>query len=229
MELILVLLVFVIGAIRYYLDKKKYDSSEYKKESGNQYGEIKKDKGKYGEYQSCNKLEKIKRNHRILTNVYLPKENGETTEIDLIYIHETGIYVIESKNYSGLIYGSEKNKFWTQVLNEKIENKFNNPIWQNNTHIKYLSKVLNMDEKYIKSIIVFSERCTLKNIEVTSENVKVINRNNLNKEIEKLINNSSKVFELEEIIKIYYELKPYTCISKEEEQRHIDSINLKNN
>jgi len=46
------------------------------------------DKGKYGEYLSFNKLEKIKGNHKILTNVYLPKGNGETTELDFIYIYE---------------------------------------------------------------------------------------------------------------------------------------------
>lgn len=228
MELI-ILLLFIIGIIRYYLDKKKYDSSEYKKESGNEYGEVRKDKGKFGEYESFNKLEKIKGDHRILTNVYLPKGNGETTEVDLIYIHETGIYVIESKNYSGWIYGNEKNKFWTQVLNKRSKNKFYNPIWQNNTHIKYLSKVLDIDEKHMKSVIVFSERCTLKNIEVTSENVKVINRYSLNNQIEGIINNSNKVFELGKIIMLYYKLKPYTCMSKEEKQKHIDAINLKNN
>ena len=226
MELI-ILFLFAIGIIRYYVDKKKYDSSEYKKESGNQYNEVRRDKGKYGEYLSFNMLEKIKGDHRVLTNVYLPKGNGETTEVDLIYIHETGIYVIESKNYSGWIYGSENNKFWTQVLNKRSKNKFYNPIWQNNTHIKYLSKVLNIDEKYMKSIIVFSERCKLKKIQVNSENVKVINRYNLNNQIEKIINNSNKVFELGKIILLYYELKPYTCVSKEEKQRHIDIISKK--
>ncbi len=99
-------------------------------------------KEKYGEYLSFNKLEKIKGDHRILTNVYLPKGNGETTEVDLIYIHETGIYVLESKNYSGWIFGDEKSKYWMQTLQNGHKEKFYNPIFQNNTHIKYLIKLL---------------------------------------------------------------------------------------
>ena len=40
--------------------------------------------------------------HKQLINVYLPKRNSsELTELDLIYMDSTGIYVIESKNYSG--------------------------------------------------------------------------------------------------------------------------------
>lgn len=43
-----------------------------------------------------------------MTNLYLPKEDGSTTEIDLIMLSETGILVFESKNYSGWIFGDEK-------------------------------------------------------------------------------------------------------------------------
>lgn len=39
-----------------------------------------------------------------------------TYEIDLIMISETGIYVFESKNYSGWIFGDEKQRYWTQIL-----------------------------------------------------------------------------------------------------------------
>ncbi len=187
------------------------------------------DKGKYGEYLSFNILEKIKGANRILTNVYLPKGNGETTEIDLIYIHETGIYVLESKNYSGWIFGDEKSKYWMQTLKNGQKQKFYNPIWQNNTHIKYLMKILKVDESFIKSIIVFSERCTIKKMEVNLENIKVINRYKLKKTIDKLIDNSPKVFEEGKIIELYYELKPYTCVSDKIKENHIEQINQKQN
>ena len=36
---------------------------------------------------------------RFLFNCYLPKQDGEKTEIDVIFLHESGIYVFESKNY----------------------------------------------------------------------------------------------------------------------------------
>lgn len=225
-----IFIVFILAFCVYYgLKKSSYDKSNYKKESGNNFLGVMMDKGKYGEYLSFNKLEKIKGEHRILTNVYLPKGNGETTEVDLIYIHETGIYVLESKNYSGWIFGDEKRKYWMQTLQNGQKEKFYNPIFQNNTHIKYLIKLLQIDERIIKSIIVFSERCTIKKMEVTSEKVKVINRYELNRTIEKLVNNSPKIFEAGKIIELYYELKPYTCVKEEAKEKHIEQIKQKHN
>lgn len=219
-------IMFLVILITYITKKRSYDRSNYKKESGNKFFGVMMDKGKYGEYLSFKILEKITGANRILTNVYLPKENGETTEVDLIYIHETGIYVLESKNYSGWIFGDEKSKYWMQTLKNGQKQKFYNPIWQNNTHIKHLGKFLGIDEKYIKSIIVFSERCTIKKMEVNSESIKVINRYALKKTIDKLIDNSAKVFEEGKIIELYYELKPYTCVSSEIKIKHINEINI---
>lgn len=228
MELVLLLIMLLaLGFIKSLLEKQKYDKSQYKKESGNKYIQVRFNSGNYGEYLTFLKLEKIKGNHKILTNVYIPKENGETTEIDLVYIHETGIYVLESKNYSGWIFGSENNKYWTQSFKTGRKEIFYNPILQNKTHIRYLSKALNLDEKHMKSIIVFSERCTLKKIEVTSQNVRVINRYNLVKQIEKLIKNSDKIFEEKEINEMYYNLKKYTLMTDEVKEKHINNINSK--
>ena len=180
-----IFIIIILGICIYYeLKNIEYDKSKYKEECGNNFLEVIIDKGKYGEYLSFNKLEKIKGNHKILTNVYLPKGNEETIEIDLVYIHETGIYILESKNYSGWIFGDEKNEYWMHTLKNRQKEKFYNPLWQNNTHIEYLKKLLKIDENYIKSIIVFSERCNIKTIVGDSENVKVINRYNLNKIIE---------------------------------------------
>ena len=41
---------------------------------------------------------------------------GKTTEIDLLMLHEKGIFVIESKYYSGWIFGSEDQLKWTQCF-----------------------------------------------------------------------------------------------------------------
>ena len=54
---------------------------------------------KLGWVQFCGKRGKI------LQNIYVPRENGETSEIDVLYITQKGIFVIESKNYSGYIFG----------------------------------------------------------------------------------------------------------------------------
>lgn len=54
-------------------------------------------KGKYGEYLTSRIIEKSAlKSHKQLVNVYLPKKNSdELIELDLIYIDQTGLYVIE--------------------------------------------------------------------------------------------------------------------------------------
>ena len=86
---------------------------------------------------------------KILNNLYLSTKNS-STEIDVVTIHETGIYVFESKNFSGWIYGGYKQKEWTQKL-EHFQNHFYNPIWQNKGHISALKNVFHLS-KWMKCI-----------------------------------------------------------------------------
>lgn len=44
-------------------------------------------------------------------NCYLPKSNSEKIEVDVILIHESDIYVLEFKNYSGWIFGAETEQY----------------------------------------------------------------------------------------------------------------------
>ena len=74
----------------------------------------------------------------MIKNLYLPKDNGETSEIDVIFITQKGIFVFESKNYSGWIFGDDKGKNWTAMLPNKQKNYFYNPIKQNKTHLKWM-------------------------------------------------------------------------------------------
>lgn len=40
---------------------------------------------------------------KALRNLQIPKDNGDTSEIDVVYITQKGIFVFESKDYSGWI------------------------------------------------------------------------------------------------------------------------------
>lgn len=134
--------------------------------------------GKRGEKLTERELKLVKlfgRKGRTLRNVYIPKDNGETSEIDVVYITQKGIFVFESKNYSGWIFGDERGQYWTAMLPNRQKNRFYNPIKQNRTHIKWLQKYVGEDVPLF-SIIVFSERCELKKVEVESTEIKVIKR-----------------------------------------------------
>ena len=88
--------------------------------------------------QEVNKiLSKIK-GYKLLSDIMIKNEKG-TSQIDHILIGKKGIFVIETKDYSGLIYGEEYSKYWTQVIN-RTSNKFYNPIRQNYGHVKSLER-----------------------------------------------------------------------------------------
>lgn len=52
----------------------------------------------------------------IFHDLYIQKPNGEYTQIDVAVATKTGIIVFEVKDYSGWIFGSEHQKYWTQLL-----------------------------------------------------------------------------------------------------------------
>jgi hypothetical protein len=91
--------------------------------------------------------------HRI-DNVTLPIQNG-TTQIDHVIVSVYGVFVVETKNMKGWIYGSEGQREWTQTLYRKSY-KFQNPLRQNYLHVKALEGVLRIPSTSIRSVVVFS-------------------------------------------------------------------------
>ena len=108
--LYLVYLLIIINFFRYLKWYLRFKKSSYKRETNNDFLEtiLLNNLGLTGEFDTFNILEKIPGYNKILVNIYLPVNDQETTEIDLIFIHSTGVYVIESKNYSGYLL------WWTQ-------------------------------------------------------------------------------------------------------------------
>ncbi|MGD1820087.1 MAG: NERD domain-containing protein, partial [Pleomorphochaeta sp.] len=159
------------------------------------------------------KFEKAGETH-ILTNVYLPKRNGETTEVDLLCINKKGIFVFESKNYSGWIFGNEKYKMWTQSLKGGKKYKFFNPIMQNKSHISAINNYLQnkYNDSFI-SYIIFSNRCELKKISVYNKDVYVINRYSLKKHLFITKQEMADRFSDALIQDIYNQLKIKTLVS----------------
>lgn len=75
------------------------------------------------------------------------------------------------------------------------------------------------------SIIVFSERCTLKNIQVESNNVRVIKRNDVASTITAIYNQTPSYSLSEDDIKeLYAKLYPYTQVTAETKSQHIANI-----
>lgn len=84
-----------------------------------------------------------------------------TTQIDHIFVSRYGVFVVETKNYTGWIYGDAQQTHWTQVLAQQ-KNRFYNPLKQNDTHIKALAYLLKLPVDKFHSIVVFVGDATLK-------------------------------------------------------------------
>ena len=181
--MILLLIAVFAVFVFYVIQKKQYEKTEYYTQTKTPYFQMIFDKGRLGEFYTYKNLKTLKGYKKYLFNLYLPKANGETTELDVVLLHESGIYVFESKNYSGWIFGTESQQYWTQTLptgrGRSQKNQFYNPIWQNKGHLKWLQTFLADQTLPFYSYIVFSDRCTLKDITLTSGKHYVVNRYNL--------------------------------------------------
>ncbi|CZQ91530.1 nuclease-related domain-containing protein [Trichococcus collinsii] len=221
------LFIFLAFYIAHLYQKKRFNSSGYKDASGHSFFDILTDPGRKGEYLIYRSLERLDGQHKLLTNVYLPKRDGTTTEIDLIMISETGIYVFESKNYSGWIFGDEDSRNWTQSLKGGKKYRFYNPIWQNKKHISHLKSHLGLGSEVFRSYIIFSERCVLKKMSVRSPEVKVMNRNVLTREINQDLTSLANRLNIWEINQIYNDLSRFALADAQTKQSHIDAMRWK--
>lgn len=86
----------------------------------------------------------------------------DTTQIDHVLVSRHGIFVIETKNYSGRIYGSLGQEKWFQSFPGGSGREFMNPLQQNKTHVKAIRSLL---RKYPNipyySIVAFSDKCDI--------------------------------------------------------------------
>jgi hypothetical protein len=101
-----------------------------------------------------------KQTYRRLHNVTLNTLDG-TTQIDHVFLSPYGIFVLETKNMSGWIFGNEKQPQWTQKLYKRTF-KFQNPLRQNYKHLKALEANLGVNPEHLHSVITFVGGSTFK-------------------------------------------------------------------
>lgn len=98
--------------------------------------------------------------YHLIKNVTLPAQDG-TTQIDHIIVSEYGVFVVETKNMKGWIFGQQHQKQWTQRI-FKHSQKFQNPLRQNYKHLKALEQLLELEESQLHSVVVFVGGSTFK-------------------------------------------------------------------
>lgn len=177
-------------------------------------------KGYFGEKSTSFFLSFLdKDKYSVINNVML-KIGEKTVQIDHIVVSDYGIFVVETKNYSGSIKGNDFDDNWKQIF-YRNEKKFYNPVKQNYGHIKALKRVLGKygNLKYI-SIVAFTTKAELKVI----SNTDVVYTVDIDKTIEKYcdecISNPVKN-------KIYSEIQSLNVNSKKMKKKHIREVKKK--
>jgi len=99
--------------------------------------------------------------YTIINDVTLPLTDGGTTQVDHVVISRFGIFVIETKNMTGWIFGNEKQARWTQTIH-RSKHYFQNPLRQNYKHTKTLAELLDLPHEIFYSVIVFTPNAELK-------------------------------------------------------------------
>jgi len=119
-------------------------------------------KGKRGEKRVYNILSKsLPDGFIVLNDIYLPSSDGTTTQIDHIVVSQYGVFVVETKNYSGWIFANARDDEWTQVIYRR-KSRLQNPLRQNYRHICVLAECLGISKDYFHSVVAFTENCTFK-------------------------------------------------------------------
>ena len=102
--------------------------------------------------------------YRRYHNVTLPTVGG-TTQLDHVFVSVFGVFVVETKNMAGWIFGSERNREWTQVFPGGQKYKFQNPLRQNYRHVRAMEDMLagiGLPEAAVKSVVIFVGDAELK-------------------------------------------------------------------
>jgi hypothetical protein len=115
----------------------------------------------------------------IYHDLYVKKNDGSYSQVDLVVVTEVGIVVIEVKKFSGWIYGVGDRKNWVQVLAYgKEKHSLYNPIFQNDGHIRAIkNSIPNCLSVPLHSLIVFYGDCKLKKISNVPSDVLVVKAN----------------------------------------------------
>ena len=220
--LILLPIALVCGVI-YLCQKRAYEHTEYFTATRKPYRAVRRDVGLWGEYHTYRKLSKLPGEKRFLFNCYVPKDGGAFSEVDLIMLHSSGVYVFESKNYSGWIFGNEADRQWTQSFRNGRKERFFNPLMQNNSHIKQLQRFLpELTREAFQSVIVFSERCELRKVTLTSEQHLVVKRDRLLRALASYLRR--QLLSPADIEAIYQRLFPQTQLTDQQKQAHVRRV-----
>lgn len=187
--------------------------------------------GDLGEYKINIQLDQLPKNSRYLSDLLLPNSKAKSgySQIDHVVFSPYAIFVIETKNYAGKIYGDRERSMWS------VNGKFPmlNPFNQNYGHILAIKSILNeLDDRNVVSMVSFTKRSTFK----VNDELRKIQSNDLivyDIELSEFINRKINVLKLQhkseiytehEILNMYNQLYDANITDSEMRKKHIELL-----
>lgn len=101
-----------------------------------------------------------KETYRRFHDLIIPAKNG-TAQIDHILVSPYGLFIVETKNKKGWIFGSGDQSKWTQSIYGK-KYSFQNPLRQTFRQKTILSEYLELSDSTIHTVVFFVGDCRFK-------------------------------------------------------------------
>lgn len=177
-------------------------------------------RGMRGEKTVFSILKKLPDEYYIWNDVVIQR-NGYSVQIDHIAISPYGIFIIETKNMKGWIYGNDDCDKWTKT-NWGYKYHFHNPVRQNHAHVKALANLFRMSENQFIPIVVFLDSAEL----YCNTNSTVIYASQLLDEINKY---RVQVMSLSDVQQLAYILNSATVETKETRNKHLNMVYQRSN
>jgi hypothetical protein len=182
-------------------------------------------RGYYGEYLVLRSLFNIvPEQAKFLMNLEIPTPNGKTTEIDMIMIDASGLYVFEVKHYKGHIYGETNQTRWTQYFRTSPNTHFNSPVKQNEYHIQALNRLV--PNVPIYSYVVFTHKDCVLRIQNTEKKHTICLLEDLPGTIEQFLNETKSHISYDIVDEIFNYLLQYAPSKSDDDLKSINAVSL---
>lgn len=174
---LVVLVVLILGYLAFSI--YRHDDTAFGKETGYTYFDVLLNRRVRRLNNMYTTLERATGKYKIAVDVVVP--NGKTMKkIDMLFIHESGIYVMNVKKIGGWIQGREADLQWTQLLHKGQQKPFENPIHEVKRMVFALQEHLpEVNKDAYEAIVLFTDDCVFQKIELTSQHVDVVKMNKL--------------------------------------------------
>lgn len=201
---IIILILFAAITIPKYI---QYRLSDYRKRSGQNFIQTGFVKKRYARYLTYRETEKIKPIHEKIVNLTIETKDQTNPELELLILTTRGMILVSTCHNSNWIYGSERDEQWISALSTGKEKVFENPLLKHHEMISGLKRITGrFNRTFYRSIVIFDERTTFKDVKIQSRHLQVIKRSELKNELTQLLTDSHPILKHNELNQIIQRL-----------------------